>query len=40
MVAKHEQPPMDDLLEIERRNGEILISRLRLVILLGFVPIL
>ena len=40
MVAKHEQPPMDDLLEIERRNGEILISRLRLVILLGFVPVL
>lgn len=31
---------MDDLLEIERRNGEILISRLRLVILLGFVPVL
>lgn len=31
---------MDDLLEIERRNGEILISQLRLVILLGFVPVL
>lgn len=40
MSAKHDQPPMDDLLEIERRNGEILISRLRLVILLGFVPVL
>ena len=40
MVAKHEQPPIDDLLEIERRNGEILISRLRLVILIGFVPVL
>jgi two-component system, NtrC family, response regulator AtoC len=40
MVAKHEQPPIDDLFEIERRNGEILISRLRLVILIGFVPVL
>ncbi|MCE5211220.1 MAG: sigma 54-interacting transcriptional regulator [Deltaproteobacteria bacterium] len=40
MSAKHEQPPIDDLFEIERRNGEILISRLRLVILLGFVPVL
>lgn len=40
MLTKHEQPPVDDLLEIERRNGEILISRLRLVILLGFVPVL
>ena len=40
MLEKHEQPPIDDLLEIERRNGEILISRLRLVILLGFVPVL
>jgi two-component system response regulator AtoC len=40
MVAKNEQPPIDDLLEIERRNGEILISRLRLVILIGFVPVL
>jgi transcriptional regulator with GAF, ATPase, and Fis domain len=40
MLAKHEQPPIDDLLEIERRNGEILISRLRLVILIGFVPVL
>ncbi|MFA5321866.1 MAG: sigma 54-interacting transcriptional regulator [Smithella sp.] len=40
MLAKHEQPPIDDLFEIERRNGEILISRLRLVILLGFVPVL
>jgi hypothetical protein len=40
MVVKHEQPPIDDLFEVERRNGEILISRLRLVILLGFVPIL
>lgn len=40
MVVKHEQPPIEDLFEVERRNGEILISRLRLVILLGFVPIL
>lgn len=40
MPAKHEQPPIEDMLEIERRNGEILISRLRLVILLGFVPVL
>lgn len=40
LSAKHEQPPIDDLFEIERRNGEILISRLRLVILLGFVPVL
>ncbi len=40
MVVKNEQPPIDDLLEIERRNGEILISRLRLVILIGFVPVL
>ena len=40
MVVKHEQPPIDDLFEIERRNGEILISRLRLFILLGFVPVL
>jgi transcriptional regulator with GAF, ATPase, and Fis domain len=40
MVVKHEQPPIDDLFEIERRNGEILISRLRLIILLGFVPVL
>ncbi|MCX5850192.1 MAG: sigma 54-interacting transcriptional regulator [Deltaproteobacteria bacterium] len=40
MLAKHEQPPIIDPFETERRNGEILISRLRLVILLGFVPIL
>ena len=40
MVAKQEHPPIDDLLETERRNGEILISRLRLVILLGFVPVM
>jgi len=40
MVAKHEQPPIDDLFNIERRNGELLISRLRLVILLGYVPVL
>jgi transcriptional regulator with GAF, ATPase, and Fis domain len=40
VVAKYEQPPIDDLFEIERRNGEILISRLRLVILIGFVPVL
>jgi transcriptional regulator with GAF, ATPase, and Fis domain len=40
MLEKHEQPPIEDLIEIERRNGEILISRLRLVILLGFVPVL
>lgn len=40
LSAKHEQPPIDDLFEIERLNGEILISRLRLVILLGFVPVL
>ncbi len=40
MPAKHEQPPIEDRLEIERRNGEILISRLRLLILLGFVPVL
>jgi transcriptional regulator with GAF, ATPase, and Fis domain len=40
MPAKQEQPPIEDLLEIERRNGEILISRFRLVILLGFVPVL
>ncbi len=40
MVEDHAQTPPDDLFEIERRNGEILISRLRLVILLGFVPIL
>lgn len=40
MPARHEQEPMDDLLEIERRNGEMLISQLRLVILLGFVPVL
>jgi len=40
MAVKNEQPPIDDLLEIERRNGEILISRLRLVILIGFVPVL
>lgn len=39
-MAKHEQPPINDLFEIERRNGEILISQLRLVILLGFVPVL
>ncbi|MDI6741596.1 MAG: sigma 54-interacting transcriptional regulator [Smithella sp.] len=40
MLAKHEQLPTDDLLKIESRNGELLISRLRLVILLGFVPVL
>ncbi len=40
MAVKYEQPPIDDLFEIERRNGELLISRLRLVILLGFVPVL
>ncbi|MGD0277759.1 MAG: sigma 54-interacting transcriptional regulator [Smithella sp.] len=40
MVAKQEHPPIDDLLEIERRSAEILISRLRLVILLGFVPVM
>jgi len=40
MPSKHEQPPIEEMLEIERRNGEILISRLRLVILLGFVPVL
>jgi len=26
LSAKHEQPPIDDLFEIERRNGEILIQ--------------
>ena len=39
-MAKQEQPPIDDLFEAERVNGEVLISRLRLVILLGFVPVL
>jgi len=39
-VATHEQPPIDDLFEAERVSGEILISRLRLVILLGYVPVL
>ncbi len=39
-VAAQEQTPIDDLFEAERRSGEVLISRLRLVILLGFVPVL
>jgi two-component system, NtrC family, response regulator AtoC len=40
MLAKNEQPPIIDLFETERKSGEILISRLRLVILLGYVPVL
>lgn len=40
MLTKHEQPSIIDLFENERRNREILISQLRLVILLGYVPVL
>jgi two-component system NtrC family response regulator len=39
-LATPEQPPIDDLFEAERQSGEILISQLRLLILLGFVPVL
>jgi transcriptional regulator with GAF, ATPase, and Fis domain len=40
MAPTGEQPAIEDLLDKERHNGEMLISRLRLVILLGYVPVL